>query len=56
MKKTPKRGRPPTGRVARNVYLEPKQLEAVREYGGGNTSAGVRILIDQHLLKRGRRK
>ena len=56
MKKKPKPGRPPTGRVARNIYLEPEQLEAVREHGGGNTSAGVRILIDSHLLKKGRRK
>ena len=51
--KKPKRGRPATDREARNVYLEPAQLEAVREYGGGNVSAGIRILIDRHLLRKG---
>lgn len=55
MKKPPKRGRPDTGRTARNVYLEPEQIEAVREFGGGNLSAGIRILIDRHLLKKGKR-
>ena len=52
MKKRP-RGRPATKRQARNVYLEPEQLEAAREHGGGNLSAGLRILIDHHLLKKG---
>jgi hypothetical protein len=54
---TPKpRGRPPTNRIRRNVYLDPSHIEALREFGGGNISAGIRILIERHLTKKRRSK
>lgn len=56
MKKKPKPGRPPTGRIARNVYLEPKHIEYLRTIGRGNISAGIRWIIENFEPKKGRRK
>lgn len=49
----PRRGRPPvTAETARTIQvrLTERQIEAAREYGDNSLSAGVRRLIDKHLL------
>jgi len=48
-----KPGRPATTRERRNVYLEEKHIEALREYGGGSLSAGIRIVTERHIIGKG---
>lgn len=51
MKSRKKVGRPRLDYSQRCVYLSDRQIEDLKVIGRGSVSAGIRYVIEQHLIK-----